>query len=144
MAKRIVHKVRGRPFEPGNPGRPPGSKNKVTEIVEQLAEGSAERLIQKAVELAEDGNVAALRMLLDRLWPPRKGQPVNLNMPQINSPQDVLSVVAAIWTAVGEGRITPEEASALSGLVDRSIRAVEQQEIIQRLERLEKDRESTK
>jgi hypothetical protein len=26
------HKARGRPFKPGNPGRPPGSKNKVTQF----------------------------------------------------------------------------------------------------------------
>src|SRR5439155_26921190 len=36
-----LRKVRGRPFKPGNSGRPPGSKNKITQIVEQLAEGYA-------------------------------------------------------------------------------------------------------
>ena len=70
-----LRKVRGRPFKAGNSGRPPGSKNKITQIVEQLAEGHAEQLIQKVVELAEAGDVACLRMMLDRLWPPRKGQP---------------------------------------------------------------------
>ena len=77
-----LRKVRGRPFNPGNSGRPPGSKNKITQIVEQLAEGHAEQLIQKVVELAEAGDVACLRMMQDRLWPPRKGQPVNVNMPR--------------------------------------------------------------
>src|SRR6516225_5337941 len=40
-------KVRGRPFQPGNPGRPPGSKNKTTRLVEQLVEGDAEKLSEK-------------------------------------------------------------------------------------------------
>jgi hypothetical protein len=139
-----VRKVRGRPFEPGNPGRPPGSKNKVTQIVEQLAEGHAEQLIQKVVELAKAGDVACLRILLDRLWPPRKGQPVNLNMPPINNSQDVLAAIVSIWTAVGEGRITPDEASALSGVADRSIQAIKLEDIIKRIESLEKAREPTK
>jgi hypothetical protein len=64
-----VRKPRGRPFERGNPGRPPGSKNKVTQIAEQLAEGQAEQVVQKLFELAQAGNVAALRMVLDRFWP---------------------------------------------------------------------------
>jgi hypothetical protein len=36
-------KARGRPFQPGNPGRPAGSKNKVTHLIEQLADEEAER-----------------------------------------------------------------------------------------------------
>src|SRR5439155_2068697 len=91
-----LRKVRGRPFKPGNSGRPPGSKNKITQIVEQLAAGHAERLFQKVVELAEAGDVACLRMMLDRLWPPRKGQPVNVNMPPINDSQDVPAAIVSI------------------------------------------------
>ena len=34
-----VRKPRGRPFKPGNPGRPLGSKNRVTQTLERLAEG---------------------------------------------------------------------------------------------------------
>ena len=42
-----ARKARGRPFQSGNPGRPPGSKNKVTQTLEQLAEGQAEQVFQK-------------------------------------------------------------------------------------------------
>ena len=71
-----MRKPRGRQFQPGNPGRPLGSKNRVTQTLEQLAEGQAEQLIQKALELALAGDVACLRMMLDRVSPPRKAQPV--------------------------------------------------------------------
>jgi hypothetical protein len=90
-----VKKPRGRPFKPGNPGRPPGSKNKTTRMAEQLVEGQAEQLVQKVLELAQAGNVAALRMVLDRVWPPRKGQPVNVVMPPINTSEDVLPAIAS-------------------------------------------------
>ena len=41
-------KPRGRPFKPGNPGRPPGARNKATQAIEQLAEGHAESLGEKS------------------------------------------------------------------------------------------------
>jgi hypothetical protein len=64
-----VRKPRGRPFERGNPGRPPGSRNKTTRLAEQLAADQAEQLVQKLLELARAGNMAARRMVLDRVWP---------------------------------------------------------------------------
>ena len=134
---RVVRKPRGRPFEPGNPGRPPGSKNKITQMVEQLAEGQAEQLVQKVLELAQAGDVSCLRMMLDRLWPPRKGQPVNVVMPPINTSQDVFPAIASIWTAIREGRLTPDEASALSIVIDRSIQAIELHDIAKRIAALE-------
>jgi hypothetical protein len=136
-----VRKPRGRPFQRGNPGRPPGSKNKITQMVEQLAEGQAEQLIQKVLELAQAGDVACLRMILDRLWPLRKGQPVNVVMPPINTPQDVVSAIASIWTGVRDGRLTPEEASALSIVVDRSVQAIELHDITRRIAALEEARD---
>ncbi len=134
---RVVRKPRGRPFEPGNPGRPPGSKNKITQMVEQLAEGQAEQLVQKVLDLAQAGDVSCLRMMLDRLWPPRKGQPVNVVMPPINTSQDVFPAIASIWTAIREGRLTPDEASALSIVIDRSIQAIELHDIAKRIAALE-------
>jgi hypothetical protein len=138
---RHVRKARGRPFKPGNPGRPPGSKNKITQIVEQLAEGQAEQLVRKVLELAQSGDLACLRMVLDRLWPPRKGQPVNIGMQPIKSSQDVFPAIASIWTAIGEGRITPDEASALSVVIDRSIQAIELYDITKRITALEQARD---
>ncbi len=122
------HKPRGRPFQQGNPGRPRGSKNKTTQIVERLAEQQAEKLIEKVVELAQAGDVSCLRMLLDRLWPVRRGQPVHLNIPEIKSADDVPAVLAAIWTAVGDGLLTPDEASALALLATRSMETIQIQD----------------
>jgi uncharacterized protein DUF5681 len=100
-----VRKPRGRPFQPGNPGRPPGSKNKITQMAEELAEGHAEQIFQKVVDLALAGDMSCLRMMLDRIYPPRKGQPVNVVMPPINTSRDVFPAIASIWTAIREGRL---------------------------------------
>jgi hypothetical protein len=137
----LARKPRGRPFKLGNPGRPPGSKNKTTQIVEQLAEGQAEQLVQKVLQQALAGDVASQRMILDRIWPPRKGQPVSVAMPPINTSQDLFAAIASIWTAIGEGHLTPDEASALSIVVDRSIQAIELHGIIKRIAALEEAQE---
>jgi hypothetical protein len=106
-------------------------------MAEQLVEGQAEQLIQKVLELAQAGNVVALRMVLDRVWLPRKGQPVDIVMPPIKSSQDLFPALASIWTAIREGRLTPEEASALSIVVDRSIQAIQLHDHGKRIEALE-------
>ncbi len=136
-----VHKPRGRPFRPGNPGRPPGARNRVTQTLEQLAEGQAEQLFEKVRELAQAGDVACLRMMLDRIWPPRKAQPVNVPLPPINNSQDALAAIAAICTALGEGRLTPDEITALSSVVGRSIQVIELQDLGRRVAALEEARE---
>ena len=137
----MPHKTRGRPFAAGNPGRPRGAKNKTTVMLEQLDEGRAERLIEKTFELAMAGNVRCLGMLLDRCWPARKSAPIALSFPPIKSPQDVLAAVAALWTEVGDGRLSPEEAWALSQVAQQAVKAIEQQDVLKRLEDLEKEKE---
>jgi hypothetical protein len=136
-----MRKPRGRPFQRGNPGRPLGSKNRVTQTLEQLAEGRAEQIFQKVSELAQAGDVSCLRMILDRIWPPRKAQPINVTLPPINSSQDALDAIAAICTALGEGRLTPDEITALSSVVGRSIQVIELKDIERRIAALEQARD---
>jgi hypothetical protein len=137
----ITRKSRGRPFQPGNPGRPPGAKNRTTLIVEQLAEGQAEELVQKVIELAQAGDVSCLRMMLDRLWPPRRGRPIKLDMPPLKTSADVLNSITLLLNAIAQGHLTPDEASALSLVAERSMAVISQQEMLKRIEILEKDRE---
>jgi hypothetical protein len=137
----IARKPRGRPFKPGNRGRPPGSTNKITRLVEQLAEGQAEQLVQKTIELAQAGDVTCLRMLLDRLWPQRRGQPVKLDTRPLKTSDDVLGAIITLWNAIAEGHLTPDEAVALSSVAERSMAVINQQEERKRIEMLEADRE---
>ncbi len=69
-AETTAPKQRGRPFQKGssgNPqGRPPGARNRTTLAAEALLDGEAEKLTRKAVTLALKGDVACLRLCLDR------------------------------------------------------------------------------
>jgi hypothetical protein len=124
-------------FAPGNPGRPKGSRNKTTLALEALLDGEAEVLTRKAIEMALDGDTTAMRLVMDRIMPPRKDRPIMLSMPKLETAGDAVKAMAALAEAVANGDITPGEAGELSKLVDGFTKAVELHEIQQRLDKLE-------
>jgi hypothetical protein len=132
--------TRGKPFEPGNPGRPRGSRNKATLALEALLDGEAEALTRKAIEMALEGDTTAMRLVMDRIMPPRKDRPVMFALPKLETPADAVKASAALVEAVASGDLTPSEAEDLSRLVDRYVRAVEATDILERLESLEAER----
>src|SRR5690349_6485212 len=123
---------RGRPFEKGtsgNPaGRPQGARNRTTLAAEALLDGEAEALTRKAVELALDGDMNAIRLCLDRILPPRREQPIEFDLKELTSLHDAKDVIASIIAAVAAGKITLSQAAELAKLVDMYIRACEAQD----------------
>lgn len=136
-----VRKVRGRPFQKGNAGRPRGSRNRTTQMLERLGAEQAEQLYQKVYEGAMAGNVRCQQLLFDRVWPPRKGQPIRVPMPAITDSRDALAAIAAICKALERGELTPDEVTALSSVVGRSIQVIELQDIERRIAALEEARD---
>jgi len=136
-------KIRGRPFQPGNPGRPPGSKNRVTRLVEQLISGDAEALSRRMIELAKQGNVRCLEYCLDRLLPKRSGRPLDLQLPSINDMRDVRAAMAAITTKVNNGDVTAEEAAHLVRWFEAYAQIITTHDILVRLEALESEAEES-
>jgi hypothetical protein len=130
-------KVRGRPFQPGNPGRPPGSKNQLTRLVEQLVDNDAEKLTRKMIQLALAGDVRCLQYCLDRLLPRRSGRSLDVQLPAINNVHDVVLAMGAIATAVSNGNLTAEDASHLVHLLNSYDRAITTSDLVIRLEKLE-------
>jgi hypothetical protein len=117
------------PFEKGqsgNPlGRPPGARNRATIITEALLQGEIEELTRVAIERAKAGDVAALRMCLDRAAPPSKRRPIAVELPPLTSAADAASALAAITAAVAAGELTPAEAGELFRLVEGYARMFE-------------------
>jgi len=98
----------------GNPaGRPRGIPNPAARAA-LLLDGEAEALARKAVDLALAGDPAALRLCLDRVLGPRRGRPVALALPPIDSAADLAAALAAVAAAAADGTITAEEALALA------------------------------
>ncbi len=105
-------------FEPGHSGnsagRPRGSRDRRTEL-RGLLQPHAEALIEKAVNLALDGDTTALKLCLDRIIPSLKPQPEPV---QVDLPGGTLTEqAAAIFKAVAAGEITTDEGAALIGIL---------------------------
>jgi hypothetical protein len=133
-----VAKPRGRPFEKGNSGRPKGARNKTTQAIEQLLEGQAEAITAKVMELALEGNLAALRLCLDRLYSVRNERTISLDLPELTSLADCSLALSAVVAAIGLGEISVGEGEALARLIEATSRTLQAQEVEDRLEELEK------
>ena len=103
----------------------------------RLLEGDAEKLTHKAVALALKGNVACLRLCLDRIVPPRRDRLVNFTLPAMNSASDASKAMVAITTAVASGDLTPAEAGELARLIDAYVKVIETSDIERRIQILE-------
>jgi hypothetical protein len=126
------------PGRSGNPaGRPKGARNRATAALEKILDGDAEAILNKAVEMAKDGDPVALRLCLDRLIPVRKDRPITFTLPEIETTADLTKATRALMQGVADGEITPSEAAELSKLVDAHLRAIETADIAARLARLE-------
>jgi hypothetical protein len=72
-----------KPGQSGNPKRRPvRARNKTTVAVEGLLAGEAEAITRKVVAMAKRGNITAIRLVLDRISPPRKDRPVPFKLPK--------------------------------------------------------------
>ena len=131
---------RGRPFETGNKfghGRPVGSRNKNTLLVEELLDENSESLLQKALNLAKQGNIPMLRLLLDRVLPRPKDAPVSLGPLPMNTPEELLQAQESVMQELALGQITPNQATEIFSLIEARRRVLETQELEQRLRALE-------
>ncbi len=141
LYKQQKKRPRGRPFakgDSGNPaGRPPGSRNRATLLAEQLLDGGAAALAQKALEMALAGDVVAMRLCLDRILAPRRERPVRLALPALSDAGDLGGAMAAVTAAAAHGAITPAEACELSQVLETYMRAVAAGDFERRLHQLE-------
>jgi hypothetical protein len=48
----------------------------------------------------------------------RRGRPVTLGLPPIKAAVDVVAVLGAVADAMAAGELTPEEASAVAGVLE--------------------------
>lgn len=134
---------RGRPFEPGNRagrGRKAGSRNKASLLLDQIADKEAEDILRKVIDAAKGGDTRSAEVILSRIWPPRKGRAVRLDLPAIDTPADIVKALGIVAGAVGAGDITPEEGSAVAAVLEFKRKSIETVDFEQRLSALEKER----
>jgi hypothetical protein len=125
--------------ESGNPaGRPRGSLNRTTVLMQSLLEANAEAIARKAIDLATGGDLTAIRICFDRLVPARKHEPIALELPRLDTAADTVTAASTIVAAVAAGELAPSEAADIAKAVDIYVRALATQQFEERLAKLER------
>ena len=104
--------------ESGNPaGRPRGARNKRTLAAESMFDREGADIIERLIKLAKDGDVAAIRMCIDRICPRQRERPLALDLPTMTTAADAVAAMSAIVQAVGDGDLGAQEAAELAKVV---------------------------
>ena len=131
----------------GNPnGRPKGSRKPSSVLADRIFEeklfgddNKAAEIINKAIEMAEGGDTACMRLCFERIAPARKDRPVQFALPPMTEAKDAVGASASIVAAVAMGELTPSEAAELSKIVESYTRVLRAAEFEVRLAKVENE-----
>lgn len=122
----------------GNPkGKPKGARHTATQISYALMEGNLEEVLATVIERAKSGDMAACKMVLDKVLPNTKDRSIAVEIPLINDLSDVGKAQAEILQAVSIGDITPNEGERISSIIEARRRSIEIIDLEARISQLE-------
>lgn len=122
----------------GNPaGRKPGSKNNLTLLREHLSTPDLLKdVLAKTVERAKDGDVQALKLLLDRLWPVQRS---TLPAADVSPSDDTLTAQgSAVLHAMLNGQIAADVGTAMLQGLQGQAKIIESEQLAERVAELER------
>lgn len=102
----------------GNPkGRPKGTGYR-QKIFNKLVVPHTDDLINKAIEMAKDGDPQMLRLFIERLIPAKPiDEPISLNLEADMTLESALSMGKNVLELLDTQEVTPEQAKSLFGVV---------------------------
>jgi hypothetical protein len=122
----------------GNPGgKPRGCRHKATRAAEMLLQGEAEELTRLCVERAKAGDGIALRLVMERIYPPIRERAIRMSLPRVESVLHLPAALGRVMVAVSAGEITPGEGYALCGMLGSMRQAFETADLAARLDAME-------
>lgn len=125
-------------FKPGQSGNPAGKKPGSGALQKLRAELQVvmPEIVTQLIDMALGGDLQAMRLLLDRGYPPTKAteQPVEIDMPDDGS----LTIQGrAVLSAVARGDLAPGQGAQLLAAIGSLARVIEIDELTQRIDKLE-------
>ena len=128
--------ARYKPGQSGNPsGRPKGSGKSAK--LRALLEPHAPELVQKAMELALEGDTTALRLCLERLVPPLKGRDETIKVQGLQGCCSLVEQGQVLIDAMAGGVATPREVATMMQAVAAQAKIIELEELEKRVAMLE-------
>ncbi len=139
MNTRKTPKTAWKPGTSGNPtGKRPGTRHRATQMIEKLLEDGASDIAQAVVAQAKAGDMTAAKIVMDRLFPSPKDRRISFPLPpHLDSAEKVSEAGFAVLQAVAAGEITPSEGATVAGILEERRKALETQELEQRVAALE-------
>lgn len=139
MEQRV--KPRWKPGQSGNPkGRPKGVPNPQTRLRKMI---DCEAIVTKLQAAALGGDVQAARTLLERALPVYRATAEPVNVAGIHGADTLTDKARVVLEAVADGRVPPDIGAQLVTAIGTVARVVEVDELLRRIEALEKRNEST-
>ena len=122
------------PGESGNPaGRPRGARNKRTLAAESLFDRDATTIIEQLITLAKEGDIAAIRMCIDRIFPRPRDVAVAFELPPMTTAADAVVAMGAVVQAIGDGDLSAHEGAQLAKVVAGFSQTIETADLQQRV-----------
>lgn len=74
-------------------------------------------VVNAVVAAAKERDMTAARLILDRIAPPCREAPVEIDLPPLEKISDTPRLLSLLLAAVARGELTPGEAEKMAGLV---------------------------
>lgn len=130
--------TRFKPGQSGNPaGRRAGTRSKALLALDALADGEADAIARAMIDKAKEGDTTAGRMLLERIWPVRKGRGITFDLPEVEKADELPDAIVAVTRQVAEGELSPDEGAAIVSLLEAHRKALETSDLAARVAALE-------
>lgn len=140
MSTNTKHTTPRRPdgtYPPGTSGNPSGRPSSANAELRQRLAKDGERIVQAVIDQALQGDMAAAKIILDRILPPLRptAAPVTVPLPPGANQTDTAQ---AILTAAAQGHIPADTAAQLITATANLTRIIELEDLKPRLEALER------
>lgn len=120
----------------GNPsGKPPGTQHPLSKYRTQL-QTALPNIVESLLKQAEGGDLAAIRLVLDKTIPSLKATPLPVDV-QINASGEAEAILSVI-KSIANGNLCPDSGQQLVTALATLSKVRETSDLVTRLERIEK------
>ncbi len=113
------------PGQSGNPaGKAPGTRNRATLLRALMAEDEEQVIGRLVIDKAKAGDAVAARFVIGHLYPRPRARTVALELAGGLPAKNVVAAHDAVLTAMFAGEIAPDEAEAMTRVLDARMRAL--------------------